>query len=60
MSLELSGFLEYHTTMSGLTPEYIHEMGVKEVENVKRKMLEVATQLGFGRQDITSFLQDIR
>ena len=39
--------LEYHTTLTDISPEEIHNIGLNEVESLREKMLQVAVELGF-------------
>ena len=39
--------LRFYTTLSDISPEEIHNIGISEVESLRRKMNEVAVSLGF-------------
>jgi len=45
-------------TTTNLTPDQIHEMGLKQVAEIEAEMLKIARQLGF--KDLKSFNQHIR
>jgi uncharacterized protein (DUF885 family) len=46
------------TTLSDLTPDQIHQIGLKEIDRIQKEMLEIARQQGF--QDIVSFRESAR
>ena len=39
--------LKYYTTLSDISPEEVHNIGLGEVQDLRQKMTEVAVQLGF-------------
>ena len=39
--------LRFYTTLSDISPEEIHNIGISEVESLRKKMNEVAVKLGF-------------
>ena len=45
-------------TTTGMTPEQIHELGLKEVDRIEREMLAVAHKLGF--RDVAALNEHIR
>ena len=51
-------FAVRHMTTTGLTPDQIHAMGLKQVADIEEQMLKVARSLGF--QDLKSFNEHIR
>ena len=51
-------FAVRHMTTTGLTPDQIHTMGLKQVADIEEQMLKVARSLGF--QDLKSFNEHIR
>ncbi len=51
-------FAVRHMTTTGLTPDQIHALGLKQVADIEEQMLKVARSLGF--QDLKSFNEHIR
>ena len=51
-------FAVRHMTTTGLTPDQIHTLGLKQVADIEAQMLQVARSLGF--QDLKSFNEHIR
>ncbi|KAJ3002972.1 hypothetical protein HKX48_002014, partial [Thoreauomyces humboldtii] len=41
------GCIEYHTDSSGLSPDELHQMGLKEVARIRREMDETIREVGF-------------
>ena len=41
-------------TLSGLTPETIHQYGLKEVKRIEKEMIDIKNKLGF-KGDLASF-----
>ncbi len=50
--------VKYHTTMD-ITPEKVHELGLREVERLESEMAEVRTRIGFrgSREEFHRFLK---
>jgi uncharacterized protein (DUF885 family) len=51
-------FAVRHQTTTNMTPEQIHELGVKSVADIEEQMLRIARELGF--DDLKSFNEHIR
>jgi len=46
------------TTLSKLTPDQIHQLGLKEIERIEAEMLTIAHRAGF--QDLASFRESLK
>jgi uncharacterized protein (DUF885 family) len=46
------------TTLSNLTPDQIHQIGLREIERIKAEMLVIARREGF--QDLASFRESLK
>ncbi len=56
---KIYAFLVHHSTTTDLTPEQIHQIGLKEVERIHGEMLKVMQEVGFkgSLQDFFKFLR---
>jgi uncharacterized protein (DUF885 family) len=53
--------LEYHTTLTGITPEEIYARGLDEIRLLKLNLASVAEKLGYGQiVNLKQFLDDVR
>ena len=50
--------IAYYTTLD-LTPEEVHQMGLKEVERIRQEMMDIINEIGF-KGDFASFLEYLR
>ncbi|HVY81284.1 MAG TPA: DUF885 domain-containing protein [Steroidobacteraceae bacterium] len=48
----------YRTTLTDLTPEQIHEIGLREIARIESEMLAIARKLGYA--DLASFRESLR
>jgi uncharacterized protein (DUF885 family) len=46
------------TTLSDMTPEQIHELGMKEIDRIEKEMVEIARKAGFA--DLAAFRQSVK
>jgi len=49
--------IKSRTTLSDLTPDQIHALGLKEIDRIEKDMLAIATQLGF--PDLATFRRSL-
>ena len=56
---QIYAFLVRHSTTTNLTPEQIHQIGLKEVERIHGEMLKILQEVGFkgSLQDFFKFLR---
>ncbi len=47
--------LEYHTTIEGLSPQEVHDIGLEEVSVLRRGVLDVAGRLGYENMTFKDF-----
>ena len=53
--------IEYHTTLTGITPEEIYARGLDEIRTLKLNLASIAERLGYGQiVNLKQFLDDIR
>jgi uncharacterized protein (DUF885 family) len=50
--------IKSRTTVSNLTPDEIHQIGLREIERIQAEMLAIARQEGFA--DLTSFRESLK
>ncbi len=53
-------FLEFHTTIKGITPEEVHNTGLEEVRRLKKGMMQVAQDLGYRNHTFKQFVEAIK
>ena len=47
--------LEFYTTIAGLSPNDVHHIGLSELEDLKKKMLELAAKFGYKNTTFKEF-----
>ena len=52
--------LERFTTISGITPEEVHQIGLDEVKQLRQKMTALATKLGFQNLTFKNFTEQMK
>jgi len=52
--------IEYYTTLIGVTPSEIHEIGLEEVSALKKKVSEAGVQLGYGNITFPEFVKELK
>ena len=48
--------IDYHTTVSGFTPEAIHNIGLSEVKELRDKVKQASIDLGYGELSFEDFI----
>ena len=56
----LQVYLEKYTTKSGLEPSEVHQIGLTEVDESKKKLTKIAENLGYKNLPFREFIQKIR
>ena len=52
--------LEYHTSIAGITPLEVHNIGLEEVATLRKGVLEVARELGLGNLTFSQFIKRVQ
>ena len=52
--------LEYYTTIPGITAEEVHQVGLDEVELLRRQMTSLAESLGYKNLSFKEFTQKMK
>ncbi len=52
--------LEYHTTIKGITPEEVHNIGLDEVRRLKTEMMAVAEDMGYKNMTFKQFVKALK
>jgi uncharacterized protein (DUF885 family) len=47
--------LDFFTTIAGLTPNEVHHIGLNELEELQKNMMELATKFGYKNASFKEF-----
>ncbi len=52
--------LEYHTTIKGISPQEVHDIGLEEIDSLRQKVMDVAEKLGYGNMTFKEFFSMVQ